>query len=89
MDAGVAGEFLSEPDPFCHIANKRRQSGILACLINLSQFLIINEAGPVSSTVVGHSKTCLIIAFGWFHSGKSLSDGSLVGILMALGGIIA
>lgn len=62
---------------------------MLACLINLSQFLIINEAGPVSSTVVGHSKTCLIVAGGWIHSRRALSDGSLVGILMALGGIIA
>jgi solute carrier family 35 protein E3 len=71
------------------LLTKRQQSGFLACLINLSQFLIISEAGPVSSTVVGHSKTCLIIAAGWFHSGKSLSDGSLGGIFMALGGIIA
>lgn len=67
----------------------QHQSGVLACLINLSQFLIIKEAGPVSSTVVGHSKTCLIVAAGWIHSGKSLSDGSLAGILLALGGIIA
>jgi solute carrier family 35 protein E3 len=62
---------------------------MLACLINLSQFLIINEAGPVSSTVVGHSKTCLIVATGWITSGKALSDGSLVGTVMAIGGIIA
>lgn len=71
------------------LANNKLQSGMLACLINLSQFLIISEAGPVSSTVVGHSKTCLIVAFGWMHSGKSFSDGSLVGILLAVGGIIA
>lgn len=71
------------------IANGYSQSGMLACLINLSQFLIINEAGPVSSTVVGHSKTCLIVATGWITSGKALSDGSLVGTVMAIGGIIA
>lgn len=65
------------------------QSGILACFINLSQFLIIKEAGPVSSTVVGHSKTCLIVATGWITSGRALSDGSLVGTVMAIGGIIA
>lgn len=70
-------------------ANKHPQSGMLACLINLSQFLIINEAGPVSSTVVGHSKTCLIVATGWITSGKALSDGSLIGTVMAIGGIIA
>ena len=64
------------------------QSGILACLINLSQFMIIHEAGPVSSTVVGHFKTCSIIMLGWIHSRKPLSDGSLVGIVLAVGGII-
>lgn len=71
------------------MTNTNSQSGMLACLINLSQFLIIKEAGPVSSTVVGHSKTCLIVATGWITSGKSLSDGSLIGIVMAIGGIIA
>ncbi|WPB02323.1 uncharacterized protein RHO25_006957 [Cercospora beticola] len=64
-------------------------SGLLACLINLSQFVIINEAGPVSSTVVGHFKTCLVIAMGWMVSGKSLIDGSLLGIALAVGGIIS
>ena len=79
----------SEVSFWGQIANKDSQSGMLACLINLSQFLIINEAGPVSSTVVGHSKTCLIVATGWIASGKALSDGSLVGTVMAIGGIIA
>ena len=45
--------------------------------------------GPVASTVVGHAKTCLIIAIGWTHSRRSLQDGSMVGILLAVGGIIA
>lgn len=67
----------------------QKKSGLLACLINLSQFVIIHEAGPVSSTVVGHFKTCSIVAMGWIVSGKSLTDGSLVGILLAIGGIIS
>lgn len=65
------------------------QSGLFACVINLSQFVIINEAGPVSSTVVGHFKTCSIVAMGWIISGKPLADGSLVGIVLAVGGIVA
>ncbi|KAK4499052.1 hypothetical protein PRZ48_009564 [Zasmidium cellare] len=64
-------------------------SGGLACLINLSQFLIISEAGPVSSTVVGHFKTCSIVAMGWVVSGKQLRDGSLLGVVLAVGGIIS
>lgn len=65
------------------------KSGVLACLINLTQFVIINEAGPVSSTVVGHFKTCCIVLLGWVHSGKSFKDGSLIGIVLAIGGIIS
>ncbi|KAK4550070.1 hypothetical protein LTR36_003037 [Oleoguttula mirabilis] len=64
-------------------------SGVLACLLHVSQFLIIDGAGPVASTVVGHFKTCLIITIGWFHSQLPLKDGSMVGILLAVGGIIA
>jgi solute carrier family 35 protein E3 len=65
------------------------QSGILACVITSSQFIIVNEAGPVSSTVVGHFKTCLIVTLGWIYSGKPLRDGSFIGIVLAIGGIIS
>lgn len=65
------------------------QSGILACLITSTQFIIVNEAGPVSSTVVGHFKTCLIVTLGWMYSGKPFRDGSLLGIVLAIGGIIS
>ena len=60
-----------------------------ACAINISQFFIVNGAGPVASTVVGHLKTCSIVALGWMASGKSVRDRSVFGILMAIGGIIA
>lgn len=68
---------------------RSHQSGILACAVNVSQFYIINEAGPVSSTVVGHFKTCIIVALGWVTSGRSIRDGTVVGIIAALGGIIS
>ena len=57
-------------------------------MINLSQLYIVNEAGPVSSTVVGHLKTCCIVALGWFFSGRSVRDWSVVGIVLAIGSII-
>jgi solute carrier family 35, member E3 len=57
-------------------------------MVNLSQFFIANEAGPVSSTVGGHLKTCYIVALGWIMSGRSVKDSSMSGILLALGGII-
>ena len=57
--------------------------------MHISQFLIIDGAGPVASTVVGHFKTCFIISIGWVHSQRPLKDGSMVGILLAVGGIVA
>ncbi|KAI4275752.1 MAG: hypothetical protein LQ337_002994 [Flavoplaca oasis] len=64
-------------------------SGFFAMLINLSQFFIIGGAGPVSSTVVGHLKTCAIVTLGWISSGRSVGDKSIFGILLAIAGIIA
>jgi hypothetical protein len=43
----------------------------------------------VSSTVVGHFKTCLVIFLSWLLGGKSFRSGSVVGILLALGGIVS
>ncbi|KAL2263879.1 hypothetical protein VTK26DRAFT_4556 [Humicola hyalothermophila] len=69
-------------------------SGLLAALINLSQFFIVARAGAVSSTVVGHVKTCLIVALGWVVSGKGVGvadargRGSVCGVAVALGGIM-
>ncbi|POS85040.1 hypothetical protein EPUL_002777 [Erysiphe pulchra] len=63
-------------------------SGLFACLINMSQFFIIAQTGPVSSTVVGHVKTCSIVAIGWTISGRAVGDKALIGVIIALGGII-
>lgn len=57
-------------------------SGVFASLINLSQFFIIAGAGAVSSTVVGHAKTCSIVVLGWMYSGRSVSDKSLLGMFI-------
>ncbi|KAK4462509.1 hypothetical protein QBC42DRAFT_267667 [Cladorrhinum samala] len=64
-------------------------SGLYASLINISQFFIIAQTGPVSSTVVGHVKTCTIVALGWATSGRGGTDKSVLGVLVAIGGIIA
>ena len=66
-------------------------SGACASIINLSQFTIIAGAGPVASTVVGHSKTVLIVTIGWIASGKSAAGdkNSIVGIVIAIAGIVA
>lgn len=64
-------------------------SGAFASLINISQFFIVARAGPVSSTVVGHVKTCAIVSLGWLVSGRGVGEwGSLFGVIIAVGGII-
>ncbi|KAI3344060.1 integral membrane protein [Ustulina deusta] len=63
-------------------------SGMFAALINMSQFFIIGQTGPVSSTVVGHLKTCLIVTLGWVTSGRSVGDKSIFGVVVAVGGMI-
>ncbi|KJZ76091.1 hypothetical protein HIM_04547 [Hirsutella minnesotensis 3608] len=64
-------------------------SGLLASLINISQFFIIAQTGPVSSTVVGHVKTCAIVCLGWVTSGRSTNDRALVGVCLAVAAIVA
>ncbi|KAF5631925.1 integral membrane protein [Fusarium sp. NRRL 25303] len=63
-------------------------SGIFAALVNVSQFFIIAEMGPVTSTVVAHGKTCIIVAIGWYISGRDVADKSIIGLMTALLGII-
>ncbi|OJD15137.1 hypothetical protein AJ78_04594 [Emergomyces pasteurianus Ep9510] len=63
-------------------------SGACACLVNLSLFFIIDHAGPVSSTVTGHLKTCVIVGLGWATSEKSVGFESKFGILFAVVGIM-
>lgn len=58
-------------------------------MINMSQFFIIAQTGPVSSTVVGHVKTCTIVALGWITSGRTATDKSVLGVIIALSGIIS
>ncbi|APA07765.1 hypothetical protein sscle_03g025350 [Sclerotinia sclerotiorum 1980 UF-70] len=64
-------------------------SGLFASIINMSQFFIIAQTGPVSSTVVGHVKTCSIVALGWMTSGRAVGDKSVIGVFIAIAGIVA
>ncbi|KAF4467609.1 triose-phosphate transporter [Fusarium albosuccineum] len=59
-------------------------SGMFASLINISQFYIVAQTGPLSSTVVGHVKTCAIVALGWALSGRSFNIKGAVGVIQAL-----
>ncbi|KAG8533356.1 uncharacterized protein KY384_002139 [Bacidia gigantensis] len=59
-------------------------SGVMASLINISQFYIIIGAGPVESTVVGHLKTCVIVIIGAFTGGRIITVEAAMGIMLAL-----
>ena len=61
-------------------------SGGFAVLINLSQFFIVNGTTALTSTVVGHVKTCAIVSLGWFL-GKGMNPMSVVGVFLALMGV--
>lgn len=65
------------------------KSGLFASLINISQFFIVAQTGPVSSTVVGHVKTCTIVCIGWIVSGRATGDRALIGVFLAIAAIIA
>jgi solute carrier family 35 protein E3 len=63
-------------------------SGGCACMIHLSTFIIIKAAGPVASTVVALIKTCLIVGLGWLENPGKMGWESVLGIILALSGII-
>lgn len=63
------------------------QSMVFASIVNISQFYIVAQTGPVSSTVVGHIKTCTIVGLGWILSGRPISDRSALGVIIAVTGI--
>ncbi|KAI5475243.1 Multidrug resistance efflux transporter EmrE [Pseudohyphozyma bogoriensis] len=63
-------------------------SGLCAVLINISQFFIVAQSSALSSTVVGHGKTCLVVAVGWMTATSAISLGSGVGIFFAIIGIV-
>lgn len=52
-------------------------------------FFVIAGAGPVSSTVVSHVKTCSIVTLGWITSGRVVTANSAFGIVLAIASVIS
>ncbi|KAJ0985439.1 hypothetical protein J5N97_003795 [Dioscorea zingiberensis] len=65
---------------------------LLSCLIsvsvNFSTFLVIGKTSPVTYQVLGHLKTCLVLAFGYGLLHDPFSWRNILGILIALIGMI-
>ncbi|RDW86266.1 uncharacterized protein DSM5745_02908 [Aspergillus mulundensis] len=62
-------------------------SGLLACMVNLSQFYIVDAAGAVSGAVIGQLKTCIIVGLGWAWNNHAVPRQSVMGIFIALTGM--
>lgn len=66
---------------------------ILSCLIaiavNFSTFLVIGKCDAVTYQVLGHLKTMLVLAFGFFMLNNPASARNICGILTALVGMVA
>ncbi|KAG1371480.1 putative Superoxide dismutase [Mn], mitochondrial [Cocos nucifera] len=65
---------------------------VLSCVIsvsvNFSTFLVIGKTSPVTYQVLGHLKTCLVLAFGYVLLHDPFSWRNIFGILVALVGMI-
>lgn len=65
---------------------------VLSCLIsvsvNFSTFLVIGKTSPVTYQVLGHLKTCLVLAFGYVLLHDPFSWRNIFGILIALVGMV-
>eukprot|EP00249_Psilotum_nudum_P027039 c34291_g1_i1 orf=314-1393(+) len=64
---------------------------ILSCLIsvsvNFSTFLVIGKTSPVSYQVLGHLKTCLVLALGYIVLHNPFSWRNIFGIAIAVVGM--
>ncbi|KAK9054854.1 hypothetical protein SSX86_025933 [Deinandra increscens subsp. villosa] len=65
---------------------------VLSCLIsvsvNFSTFLVIGKTSPVTYQVLGHLKTCLVLAFGYILLHDPFSWRNILGILVAVIGML-
>lgn len=65
---------------------------VLSCLIsvsvNFSTFLVIGKTSPVTYQVLGHLKTCLVLAFGYILLRDPFSWRNILGILVAIVGMV-
>ena len=62
---------------------------VIAVLVNFSTFLVIGKCDAVTYQVLGHLKTVLVLAFGFFALGDPMSFKNVLGIGVALVGMVA
>ena len=63
-------------------------SSVLGLLVTASTFLFIGATSPLTYNVVGHLKTIGIVTAGVFLFGDSMEPKKLMGLVMAMSGIV-
>ena len=56
--------------------------------MNFSTFLVIGKTSPVTYQVLGHLKTCLVLAFGYIIVHDPFTWRNILGIMVAMIGMI-
>jgi len=64
-------------------------SCVIAIAVNFSTFLVIGKCDAVTYQVLGHLKTMLVLAFGFLMLNNPVSGKNILGILVALVGMVA
>ncbi|KAI4368766.1 hypothetical protein MLD38_017283 [Melastoma candidum] len=62
-------------------------SCLIAVAVNFSTFLVIGKTSPVTYQVLGHLKTCLVLAFGYTLLHDPFTSRNILGILVAILGM--
>ncbi|KAI4383798.1 hypothetical protein MLD38_009597 [Melastoma candidum] len=62
-------------------------SCLIAVAVNFSTFLVIGKTSPVTYQVLGHLKTCLVLAFGYTLLHDPFKQRNIIGIAVAILGM--
>lgn len=62
-------------------------SCVIAVSVNFSTFLVIGKTSPVTYQVLGHLKTCLVLAFGYTLLHDPFTHRNIIGITIAVFGM--
>ncbi|XP_048610978.1 UDP-xylose transporter 3 isoform X1 [Brassica napus] len=91
MSITVLGFWSSDIDEFSY-NHLHKFFIVLSCLIsvsvNFSTFLVIGKTSPVTYQVLGHLKTCLVLAFGYVLLKDPFNWRNILGIMVAVIGMV-
>jgi len=88
LDSALVGGTPFEFDYTFAVTSVAILSCVIAIAVNFSTFLVIGKCDAVTYQVLGHLKTMLVLAFGFFMLNNPASWRNISGILMALVGMV-